>query len=209
MAGREKNKAPRGRQIGKVALKVLEQLAETAAGMADLFIAIHVEGRYGASAYEIERTRERVGSERERNKAQRRERQRFHELLYRLKQQGFVETDSRGRDRIYKITKHGANFLRNIRERLHHAPPPRRYIPVPDHEFKIVIFDVPERARWKRRWLRFELAQLGFTMVQKSVWAGKVKVPPVFLEDLGRLELLPYVELFAITKTGSLKNLTQ
>jgi hypothetical protein len=44
-------------------------------------------------------------------------------------------------------------------------------------------------------------------MVQKSLWLGKVKIPEEFLVDIRKLSLLDYVEIFEITKTGSLKNL--
>ena len=44
-------------------------------------------------------------------------------------------------------------------------------------------------------------------MIQKSVWIGKVKIPKEFLDDLFKLRLIDYIEIFEISKAGSLKNL--
>src|SRR3990172_4751526 len=44
-------------------------------------------------------------------------------------------------------------------------------------------------------------------MIQKSVWSGKTKLPQEFISQLHELNLLSYVEIFTISKTGSLKKL--
>ncbi|MBI5153222.1 MAG: CRISPR-associated endonuclease Cas2 [Parcubacteria group bacterium] len=76
-----------------------------------------------------------------------------------------------------------------------------------DTQLNIVLFDIPEPERKKREWLRQELNYLGFTMLQRSVWAGKIKIPKEMLEDLEHYKLLPYIEIIAVTKTGTLKKL--
>lgn len=73
------------------------------------------------------------------------------------------------------------------------------------NELKIIAFDIPEKFRRKRNWLRKTLAGFGFTMLQKSVWAGKAALLHEFIEDLDTLSLTPYIEILAVTKTGSLK----
>ncbi|MBI2635441.1 MAG: CRISPR-associated endonuclease Cas2, partial [Parcubacteria group bacterium] len=72
---------------------------------------------------------------------------------------------------------------------------------------KVVIFDIPEKQKHKREWLRGQLQDLGFKMIQKSVWMGKRKFPKEFLEDIRDLKLLAYVEIFSVTKTGSMRPL--
>ena len=72
----------------------------------------------------------------------------------------------------------------------------------------IVVFDVPEKERRKRDWLRSVLKRLELKMVQKSVWIGKVKIPKELLDDLFNLKLLDYVEIFEVSKSGSLRQLT-
>ena len=73
--------------------------------------------------------------------------------------------------------------------------------------FVIIAFDIPEKERGRRSWLREALRNLGMKMVQKSVWMGKVKIPEAFLNDLRSFHLVDYVEVFEITKTGSLEHL--
>ena len=40
-----------------------------------------------------------------------------------------------------------------------------------DRKWRIVIFDIPQKKKPAREALRFELKKLGFTALQKSVWA--------------------------------------
>ena len=69
----------------------------------------------------------------------------------------------------------------------------------------VVIFDIPEKFSKKRKWLRGALKILGFSMVQRSVWMGKVKIPAELIEDLRELEIAQYVEIFEVTELASLK----
>lgn len=71
----------------------------------------------------------------------------------------------------------------------------------------IVIFDIPEKHKGKREWLRYILRRLGFEMAQKSVFMGKVNIPQRFLVDLGKMGLIGFVEIFEVSKEGSLKKL--
>ena len=82
-----------------------------------------------------------------------------------------------------------------------------RYKTESDDELKIIIFDIPEKERQKRDWLRSVLKNLKFSMLQKSVWAGKIKLPKQFLEDLSKNKIIPYVDIFTISKRVSLRKL--
>jgi len=75
------------------------------------------------------------------------------------------------------------------------------------NKFIIVVFDIPEIQKRKRNWLRAALKNLDFKMVQKSVWFGRVKIPKEFLDHLCEMKLIDYVEIFEISKTGSLERL--
>ncbi len=134
--------------------------------------------------------------------------QRLHELMHRLLKDGLIKSKNRGKNRLVSITWKGKSALETLRREKSSALPPTHYSPSEEDLLKIIIFDIPERERRKRNWLRIVLRNLEFTMLQKSVWAGKTKLPKEFLESLERLKLLDYVEIFAISKTGSLKQLT-
>lgn len=59
----------------------------------------------------------------------------------------------------------------------------------------IVVFDIPEKKRRYRDWLRSELVSFDFDLIQKSVWFGP-SLPPEFIEYLDKEGLLKYVRFF-------------
>ena len=69
----------------------------------------------------------------------------------------------------------------------------------------IFIFDVPEKNRSKRKWLRGALECLGYQMIQKSVWAGQAKIPREMIKDIKEKDLLECIEVFEARKLGSLQ----
>lgn len=68
----------------------------------------------------------------------------------------------------------------------------------------IIIFDIEEKERWKRSWIRAVLKNLNFEMLQKSVWLGKTILPKEFAEDLKKLNLLKAVKIFSVSNEGSI-----
>ena len=129
------------------------------------------------------------------------ERQRFYSMIWKLQKQGLVEKKP-GR---WQLTKKGRKWQTIIFGRWKTALPKIKYEKESSSEIKLVIFDIPEKEQRKRVWLRFALSRIGFRRLQKSVWIGKVKIPEVFMNHLRKLDLLSYVEILAITKTGTLR----
>lgn len=129
--------------------------------------------------------------------------QRFYRMLWSLKKQGLI---IKSKNKWVRTSK-GRERCRRILERWRNLLPRRNYNAEPSEELKLVIFDIPEKERRKRVWLRSALNHLGFKRLQKSVWDGKVMIPEEFLNDLRKMHLLQCVEIFAITKTGSLREL--
>ncbi|KKT29863.1 hypothetical protein A3G55_01625 [Candidatus Giovannonibacteria bacterium RIFCSPLOWO2_12_FULL_44_25] len=129
--------------------------------------------------------------------------QQFYSLLNHLKRHGLVEKRIIHNETLWKITLTGIDKLRILKERggLH-------YEPEKDNKLKIIIFDVPEKEKWKRAWLRDALRQLDFRILQKSVWVGKSKIPEAFLEDLRYRRLLNYIHVLEVSKTGTVVELT-
>ena len=130
------------------------------------------------------------------------ERQRFYSLLSRLKTQGLIEKKDR-----WKVTKEGLQKLFVIREKKKFSPKSALHEPKKDSVVRVVIFDVPERERHKRVWLRAALLALDFSLCQQSVWIGKSKISKKFLEDLRDREMLSYVQIFEVSKKGSLEKM--
>jgi len=110
-------------------------------------------------------------------------------------------------EKFFSITRRGRERLAVLKTLQKKELPHATFQKEIGDTFLIVAFDIPERERRKRRWLRLALRQLGMDMVQKSVWIGKVKLPEEFLGSLHHLGLMGYVEIFAISKAGTLKHL--
>jgi DNA-binding transcriptional regulator PaaX len=124
----------------------------------------------------------------------------FNTLFKKLQNEGLIEIT---KERVV-LTKNGRSTLKTIKEKF---LPKKDYQIKKDNSLKLVIFDIPEKERAKRDWLRESLKNMDFKMIQKSVWLGKVKIPAEFLEDLKWLKLIDYVDILAVTRTGSLRQI--
>ena len=71
----------------------------------------------------------------------------------------------------------------------------------------IVSFDIPEEFRKKRDWLREVLRNLDFEMVHKSVWIGQSKIPSRMIKDLEIMDMFDYLQIFEVTKSGTLRKI--
>ena len=138
------------------------------------------------------------------------ERQKFYNLLYQLKKQGFVQKkNNKDQKVIWKLTEKG---LKHFKETKHKQFFPSFKPEILKKDFsKVVIFDIPERKRKERDWLRNVLVNLNFSKLQKSVWVGETQLPEDFLNSLKELNLLSYIHIFAVNKekTGTLKQLNK
>lgn len=131
------------------------------------------------------------------------ERQKFYALLTKLRSQNLVEKQTLGKKNVlWKITAAGLKKLDWLQRR-----PRKDYETISDDKLKIVVFDIPEKEKWKRGWLREVLASCGFKMLQRSVWVGKNKIPEEFLVDLRNFNILEYVHIFEVSKRGTLKEI--
>ena len=191
---------------GDVTIKVLEAVGNVALGVADVF-AVFLTTRYGASRSELFRNLSRREQERARKEYERRMYVQYHSLLYKLKRDGLIQEKAYKDAKRPMLTTRGKEKLLLLKERLRAALPEYSYEKEDADAITIVSFDIPEKEKRKRHWLRGALRSMGFRMIQKSFWVGKVKVPKRFLEDLRELELLDCVEIFSVSKTGSLRHL--
>ncbi|MBI5401257.1 hypothetical protein HZB05_00295 [Candidatus Wolfebacteria bacterium] len=108
--------------------------------------------------------------------------------LSRLKKRGLLENNNK----IWKITERGLNYIKKS------APKTQHFKPQNSNSVKnmIIIFDIPELHRKKRDWLRTELINLGFSILQKSVWFGPSPLPKEFIEYSDEINILPYMKFF-------------
>lgn len=187
---------------GEITLKILKCVKSASSETVDAAAAFLAAG-YGASAkkldYELLKRR-KARTEQE-------ERQKFYKLLYKLEKDGLIEKTKRKKPIILHLTLKGKKFLQSLSEKKAAALPDISYKTSNADKLIIVVFDIPESEKRKREWLRSALKNMKFRFIQKSVWIGKVKIPEEFLLDLKKLNLIDFVEIFEISKTGSLTKL--
>lgn len=115
--------------------------------------------------------------------------------LSRLKKKGLVE-NLRGE---WSISEEGKEILTS------RGPGLKEFLPAEKISTKaskrlIVTFDIPEKRRKYRDWLRSELIGFGFESVQKSVWFGPA-LPKEFIEYLGQVKLLEHIRFFKVSES--------
>lgn len=113
--------------------------------------------------------------------------------LWRLKRLGFLKNENR----VLSITKKGKEYIQSkLMKKL-----PAHAVPISGSKKKInnliIAFDVPEKYRYKRNWLREELVCLGFIPIQKSVWFGSNSLTKEFIVKLNALNLLSCIKFFS------------
>lgn len=133
--------------------------------------------------------------------------QRMYLMIYNLHKQGLVQKSQQDDKTFLRITPEGKRKKRQLEKAIARIIPTKPYPIEKGNEFIIVSFDIPETEKDKRNWLRSVLKNLGLQMLQKSVWIGKIKIPPELLSDLRRHQLLQFVEIFSVGKTGTIKHL--
>jgi DNA-binding transcriptional regulator PaaX len=127
----------------------------------------------------------------------------FKNAIYNLKKDGLINKSNAGE---ISITVKGKKLLSKIKRETF---PAGQYVKdksvSSDKSLKIIIFDIPEKERQKRNWLRSVIRNLGFKQLQQSVWAGNSSIPEDFIEDLDSLNLLDFVEIFSVNKKGTIE----
>ncbi len=141
----------------------------------------------------------------ETGKQERKERQRFLNMLCYLHENGLVERkENKHRKSKWRITHRGIEKLKFLKKKQRSKLEPFSAETVKEDALKIVIFDIPESEKRKRNWLRRSLQNLNFFMLQKSVWIGKSKLPEKFLEKLQELKILSFVHIFTVHEKGTI-----
>lgn len=135
-----------------------------------------------------------------------RSRQQFHLTLNYLKRQGLVVRKGDKRKSRWFLTKQGEKRAKTYRERRadSYSSVSTNFAHVYGDGVTVVAFDIPEKERRKRDWIRMCLAEMGFQKLQKSVWVARGKVDEDFFRALRERDLLGKVHIFAVTKRGTI-----
>lgn len=192
---------------GSILLKVLETIKNFSAHNADLFEAFLKAG-YGASMGKMDFEFNKLQKQRRKYEIEKEQKKKYYDLLYRLRKDNLIEEKINSTQKFFILTEKGIKKLNKLKESIgDNKLSLLNYQKEIGDKSVIIIFDIPEKERKKRTWLRSVLQKIGMEMIQKSVWIGKVKIPKKFLEDLRELKLVDRVEIFEISKSGSLEKL--
>ena len=195
---------------GEILLNVLEILEDRAVDSFDLLMAFLNAG-HNVTSKNIDYQYSKIKSERSKKDFLKQltpqSKKRYYTFVYKLKKDRLIEEKTKEDKKLFSLTSLGKNKLKILQAQIKSKISSTNYKKEVSDKLTIFIFDIPEKEKRKRDWLRSVLKNLGFQMIQKSVWLGRVKIPKQFLEDLNNLQIINYVEIFEITKTGSLKPL--
>lgn len=119
----------------------------------------------------------------------------FRTLLSQLKKRGLVTN----KDGLWQITSVG----KKRKEQTSLSSDKNcRYSKIPESDRKMIIaFDIPEYNKAERYWLRVTLINLGFVMLQRSVWFGPAPLPDEFVADLKTKNLNGCLKFFEVKES--------
>ena len=189
---------------GELIPKILEILQAQAEATVDL-IDIMTSG-YGESYRKVRRGMKYGPREFKTDWADTyRENQIFYSLLNQLKQQGFIEKKNNiaKKGSIWHITKKGREKLRASKN----ISAKDRYGGTKDGKIRIIIYDIPEKNRKHRDWLRHILEGIDFSLLQESVWLGTTTVSEELFGEMRQRDIVRYVHIFEISKSGTVKKI--
>jgi len=118
------------------------------------------------------------------------EKQTIRTNFYRLKKQGLIAQDPK--QKIWYLTDKGREIVDYIENRYLLLQKPW------DRKLRIVIFDIPEKKKRWREWLREELLLLQYHQLQKSVYVGKVPLPESLYKEIKKSPIGRRVFVFTL-----------
>jgi|SRR3989339_483299 len=110
-------------------------------------------------------------------------------VLSQLKRDGLVQRSGSKMKSVWKATHEGKKYIQKAGKELFIQE---------DGVQRLVIFDIPEKDRKKRNWLRNKLISLKYKMLQKSVWIGYAPLPKRLMHEINLMRLQSHVYIFSV-----------
>ena len=126
-------------------------------------------------------------------------------VLYRLKKEGLVAKSGPDKKSQWAITRNGRALL--VRRAKQKPPLPtleHPLLPPADNNVRLVSFDIPEKQRAKRDWLRRELISCDYRLLHRSVFIGRRPLPAELMDMIASLGITQYVQVVGIDRKGTL-----
>lgn len=134
-----------------------------------------------------------------------RKRKKFYNVLNYLKREGLVQKKSHGRVSFWKVTGTGIKHLKILKEKGLFFQSRANFSPSAGNGITIIAFDVPEKERKKRNWIRMSLINMEFSSLQKSLWVAHGSVAEEFIHALRERDMMDYVHIFSVDKKGTIQ----
>ncbi|MDO8659703.1 MAG: hypothetical protein Q7K54_03820 [Candidatus Parcubacteria bacterium] len=185
---------------GEIIYKILNSLSNVVLDQVD-FTNAFLRAGYGATGGKINYEFSKIQDKRIKKQIQKDKILKFKNYLAKLKNNGLIlENKSK---QIY-LSENGKNKLNKFKN----SPllNKEEYNKKIGEKVVVISYDIPIAFNRERNILRDILRMLGFNLIHKSVWVGKVILPERFVVDLNRLGILDYVEILEVTKNGTLKS---
>ncbi len=122
-------------------------------------------------------------------------------MLSRLREQGLVERRGQRKNGRWIITKSGIKFLKRKAANSFSSV---LALPESDGKIRLMTFDIPEKQRKKRNWLRAQLLACDYKPLHKSVWIGTRPLSEEFVKELDERKVAPYIHLVVVGEKGTL-----
>ena len=110
--------------------------------------------------------------------------------LSRLHSKGYVKKSFSG----WSLTQKGENHIKKPNLMDYFASP----FAENSYPNIIISFDIPEKNRKVRNWLRNQIKIFGYKMLQQSLWIGPGPLPATFLKRLEDLKIRKNIKTFKI-----------
>jgi CRISPR-associated endonuclease Cas2 len=117
----------------------------------------------------------------------------YRSTVYQLTKKDFIRKYKGG----WLITPKGKKYLDSYEGDLMHFPSPFKKA---DPKNLIVMFDVPIEKNKHRDWLRRQLKEFDYVMVQQSVWVGPSPLPKEFKDYMKMLKIEKNIKTFKLAK---------
>lgn len=179
--------------VSSLTRNILEHLAENGRVVIDMLIPPHPRSRAARAL---------LGLDRRRYPSSKAAKHSISTLLCRLRKEGLVASMGPKSKTVWKITVAGRKRLRDAAAQTFTMQ--NFELPPEDGTIRLVSFDIPERERSKRDWLRRTLLACAYELLHKSVFIGRRPLPDEAVEDIATRGLQPYVHIVSIEKYGTL-----
>ncbi|KKR21957.1 MAG: hypothetical protein UT50_C0002G0048 [Candidatus Moranbacteria bacterium GW2011_GWA2_39_41] len=117
----------------------------------------------------------------------------IRQTLSRMEKHGFIKKEN-GK---YSLTLVGDNIAKHILKRK------KLFAKKWDKKYRVVVFDIPEKKKQFRNWLRNELYILKYRKLQESVFVGKFPLPEDFIKEINHKKLSKNIDYLLVDKIYS------